>query len=133
ACPADGDDLEVPEKNGAFGEGETRGVTIPDGATEDAGDFCLVYVDNPTTAGDRTAVKATVKTVLERFKTVIYKDSFAPVGEYTFKPIVVVIDFGDEEKWPQLDAFQIAGAFIGDIGKYNYKQPVLFMASDNKK
>lgn len=133
ACPADGDEIEVPEANGAFGDGETRGVEIPAGGAEDATDFCLVYVDEPTTAGGKPAVKATVKTVMDRFKTVIYKDAFAPVGDYTFKPIVVVIDFGDGEKWPQLDPFQIAGAFIKDIGNNNYNQPVLFMASDNKK
>ena len=132
SCPADGDDFEVPAANGKTGDGETRGFPIPAGGSEDATDFCLVYIDDPTTAGGKDAVKATVKAVLDRFKTIIYKDPMPPIGDYTFKPIVVVIDFADGEKWPQLEAYQIAGAFIKDIGNINYKQPVLFMAATDK-
>lgn len=131
-CPEAGDEIEVPAANGKMGDGETRPVDVPEGGAEDATDFCLVYIDDPTTAGSKEAVKATVKTVIDRFKTVIYKDAFAAVGDYTFKPIVVVIDFADADKWPQAEAFQIAGAFLPQIAA-TVKQPILFMASKSKE
>ncbi len=132
SCPEAGDEIEVPAANGKMGDGETRPVDVPTGGAEDATDFCLVYIDEPTTAGSKDAVKATVKTVIDRFKTVIYKDTFAAVGDYNFKPVVVVIDFADGDKWPQLDAFQIAGAFLPEIAA-TLKQPILFMAAKSKE
>lgn len=129
-CPAAGDEMEVPGEKGSLTD--RRGVTIPADGAEDATDFCLVYLDAPTTAGGKDKVKATVKTVLERFKKVIYKDDLAPVGGYTFKPIVAVLDINDKSKWPDpatYPAFKVAGAFIKDVGNDEYKAPVLYMAS----
>jgi hypothetical protein len=134
ACPPAGEEIDVPGVgNEPSPITNTAGVEIPDGGTEDAGDYCLVYVDEPTTAGDRAAVKATVEAVLKTYKDVVYKDTFADVDDYSFKPIVVTIDFGDAAKWNQGDALQIAGAFIGQLGKEFYKRPVLYMASDMAK
>ncbi len=125
-CPTD--ELQVSGPAADVTDGDA--VAIPAGKTVDGGDYCLVFIDDPVTAGTAAQVEATVKAAIARYKTVIYKDTFAPIGDYTFKPIIAVIDFGDASKWPA--DVQISGAFISSIATI-LKQPILYMASDFKK
>jgi hypothetical protein len=122
-CPGDGDSVSMP--NGTFDN--PGDATVPAGGAVDGGDFCIVYLDAPVTEPNKDKIKATIDTVLKRYKTVIYGDTFPAVGSYTFKPIVVVVNVGSATSWKS--AVKPLGLFVPQLSE-DANQPMLYMASD---
>lgn len=129
SCPQAGDEIVAPS-----GPKSSRDVAVKEASDET--DFCYVVVSTPVTEPDSAAIKASVKEVLRRFKsTNFYNDTFAPVGEFTFKPFVIIVAFDDNTVWPDaqnVGQFQGAGFYIthttDDLGA-----PTLYMAADFSK
>jgi hypothetical protein len=128
-CPSAGDEVTVPTATL-----EPNDVAVKDGSDET--DFCYVVVSDPVTESDAAAIKATVKEVLRRFKSAsFYNDSFAPAGDVTFKPMIVIVDFSDENVWPSAEAqsgLQGAGFYLGQLVG-DTGAPMLYMAADFSK
>jgi hypothetical protein len=104
-------------------------VAIPSGGAVNGGEYCLAILSDLMTETDKEKIKATVQTVLTSFKDVVYGDEFAAVNGYTFKPVIVIVDFSDEDLWPASAAYQIAGAFLSEQTETT-KMPMLYMPSD---
>lgn len=100
----------------------------------DGTDHCIVFMSDPVSESSIANVKTSVRTILDRYKNVIYKDSFADAGTYTFKPLIVVVDFSGPQ-WPSASSnkeLQIAGAFFKGLSTY-MKRPALYIAADLTK
>jgi hypothetical protein len=130
-CPSAGDEVTVPTATL-----EPTEVPVKEGSDET--DFCYVVVSDAVTEPDSEAIKATVKEVLRRFKSAgFYNDKFEPIGDYTFKPMVVIIDIAEQDSavWPSASEnanLQVAGAFIGQMAE-DTGAPMLYMAADFSK
>jgi hypothetical protein len=112
---------------------ETDEAVIPAGGVVNDAEFCIVYLSDPKTEPSKDKISASVKQILKIYKTVVYKDTFPQAADgYQFKPILVVVDFGDSEKWPQIDSYQVSGVFLSEPSKIQ-KQPILYMASDSSR
>jgi hypothetical protein len=130
ACPAD----EVPILDPENPDGEALTESIPDGGSVEKDDFCLVFLSDPATEGDKAKVEASVSAIIAQYKS-IYGTDFADANGYKFKPVVVIMDFTDDNIWPSaadFPALQITGAFIGSVSAAA-KYPLLYMASDLSK
>ena len=114
--------------------------SIPSAATSvvSTADYCIVYLSDPVTGGDKATIEASIKEVIRRYKEVIYNDPFAAVNGYTFKPIFTIVDFSDTKLWPNLAALQVSGAFIAKMSDdtadtVGTNMPMIYMASDISK
>jgi hypothetical protein len=124
-CPADGDEVTTMDVDNP--DGESDSIQVPTGGAVAGTDYCIVYQTDPKTGGTKADIEATIKTTLERYKTNIYKNDFAAVGDYTFKPIFVIMDFGNDSIWPP--SKQIGGAFVARTSN-EMKMPVIYMPTD---
>lgn len=125
-CPVAGGDVTIMDIEDTS---ETDVATIPAGGVVSGADYCIVYLSEPKTGGTRAEVEDSIKTIISRYKNVIYKSDFPVVNGYTFKPVFVVMDFGNATIWPQSQ--QISGAFVGAMATET-KMPMLYMAADLK-
>ena len=144
-CPTD--DVLVPK----WTDADTFGaLSIEVAASHDEAEYCLVIAEDstPVSESDIGAMKASIAEVMRRYKTVIYNDTFSANSKdgYTFKPLIVVEDFGNGDLWPSVDSklivdqkllavnrtYQVAGVFIADLTTA-LKRPVIYMASDLSK
>lgn len=100
----------------------------------DGDDHCIVFMTNPVSESSIETIKASVRAVLDRYKTVIYQDTFSAIGTYSFKPLIVIADFSGPQ-WPPASTnkeLQIAGAFFKGLST-QMKRPALYIASDLTK
>ena len=127
-CTVEDDEVVRPDE-----EGEEDFADVSEVIEED--DFCLVIVDDPETL-TTDEMKAAATEILSRYKTVIYKDDFTGATDFTFKPIIVVVDFKNTEdgNWPAESSIynSINGAFIPGMTEIT-KHPMVYMASDLAK
>ena len=135
SCPSAGGTVAAP--NSAL---KPRDLVIPSAATSvvSSADYCIVYLSDPVTGGDKATIEATIKEVVRRFKEVIYKDTFAQVNGYTFRPVFIIADFSKSAQWPSLPALAISGAFIASMSDdtddtIGSHMPMIYMASDISK
>lgn len=135
SCPSAGGTVAVPNASLV-----PTDKVIPAAATSvvSTADYCIVYLSNPVTGGDKATIEASIKEVIRRYKEVIYKDPFAVVNGYTFKPIFTIVDFSDTKLWPNLAALQVSGAFIAKMSDdtadtVGTNMPMIYMASDISK
>jgi len=125
-CPTDiiAPDHETPS--------DTDTLVVPASGLVAGADYCIAYVDDPVTA-DKATIQAAIEEILKVYKTVIYQDTFPDTADgYSFKPVIVVVNFADQNKWPQADAYQVSGAFIKAMSTAG-KRPMLYMAADFQK
>lgn len=125
-CPTD--KVVIPGKTA----GSTLTDDIPPNAVVSGTDYCIVYLSTPVTESSKAAIEDSIKTLLSTYKTTIYKDQFAAVDAFTFKPVYVIVDIADKDLWPQVDALNLAGAFLPSTAKVQ-KMPAIYMPSDYKK
>jgi hypothetical protein len=135
-CPAEGGKVTLPDIDDATDLSATMEESIPTGGAVAGTDYCIVYLSDPVTGGTKAEIEATVKEVVKRYKT-IYKSDFPAANGFTFKPVVVVLDFADTDLWPDwkqsaLSGYGVAGAFLAGMSTAT-KMPMLYMSSDLKK
>lgn len=112
---------------------ETDEAVIPAGGVVSDAEFCIVYLSDPKTEPSKDKISASVRQILKIYKKVVYNDTFPQAADgYQFKPIFVVVDFGDSAKWPQIESLQVSGVFLQEPSKVQ-KQPILYMASDSSR
>ncbi len=132
-CPAGGGRVVVPDTDDPTTDSS---VLIPsaEGSVVSASDYCIVYLSTPETAGSKTEIETSVKGIMKRYKDVIYKDQFTAASSgFTFKPVIVVIDVGDGDKWPQsVVTAGVTGAFISSMSSVA-GMPMIYMPSDWSK
>lgn len=129
SCPQAGDEVVVP-----YGNRSSKDVAVKEASDET--DFCYVVVSDPVTESDSAAIKASVKEVLRRFKSAsFYNDTFQPIGEFTFKPFVIIVAFDDQTVWPDASTspgLQGAGFYVPHTAE-DAGAPTLYMAADFSK
>lgn len=123
-CPKAGDSVVVPEADLTPKE-----VDVKFGSDEQ--DYCYVVVSDPVTEPNQDAIKASVKAVLARFKSAnFYNDTFPKVGDFMFKPFIIIADFGDSAIWPtSVDGLKGAGFYIKQLA-IDTGAPTIYMAAD---
>ena len=121
-CPKAGDTVAVPTANLT-----PKNVDVKFGSDEQ--DYCFVVVSDPVTEPDQDAIKASVKAVLARLKSVnFYNDTFPKVDDFTFKPFIIIADFGNSAIWPT-EVLKGAGFYIQQLA-IDTGAPTLYMAAD---
>ncbi len=129
-CPKAGDSVTMPDRDNPS---ENDSAIIPASGVVEGTDYCIVYLTAPVSEPSKDNIKKSLETILKVYKKVIYKDEFAATTSgFNFKPVVVVVDFKDTNRWPGSFAYQVDGAFLPNPSKAA-KQPMLYMASDLNK
>lgn len=124
-CPAAGDSITVPEDANAANPTD---ATIPTGGVVSGSDYCIVYLNDPVTGGSKTEIEASVKEIMRRYKEVLYKDDFAALASFTFKPHFVIVDVDDEDTWPSAIK-SISGSFMANMSD-DAGVPLIYMPAD---
>lgn len=129
-CPKAGDSVIMPD---AVNPSETDTAIIPASGVVEGTDYCIVYLTAPVSEPSKDSIKKSLETILKVYKKTIYKDDFAASASgFNFKPVVVITDFKDTNRWPSTAAYQVDGAFL-PVPSKAAKQPMLYMASDLNK
>lgn len=91
-------------------------------------DYCLVLASSPTSA-TAAEIKTAMTRILADYK-LIYNDTFPDVNGFSFKPIIVVVDFTDDTVWnySALGA-EVEGVFMKSTTDLS-KRPVLYIGAD---
>ncbi|MEZ4743599.1 MAG: hypothetical protein R3B45_14335 [Bdellovibrionota bacterium] len=118
SCPED--EVAIP--------GEEGSVSITSDQVVVGEDYCIVYVDEPLIETDKTAIENTIKTVLNIYKKKIYKDEFAPIGDFVFKPQFIIMNFNDDSYGIPEAMKAILGAFEQEMTD-DLSVPMLYLKS----
>lgn len=112
---------------------------IPDNRItfDDQTSYCIAYVGNPVTETNKETIKGSIATSIRRYKELVYKGVEIKDfdGDYTFKPIIVILPFHDQTVWPDMAAnseYKVAGAYIRAMS-IQMNQPTFYMATDLNK
>jgi hypothetical protein len=122
ACPTEGEEIDMPEGS------DPEFVAVPAGGVVENADYCIVYLADPKTEPSKDAIKSSIEAVMKRYKDVIYKDKFAAVGDYVFKPTFAIVDTSG---WPE-GIKTVAGIFVG-AASVEAGHPLLYLTADIAK
>ncbi len=98
------------------------------------GDFCLVLVKDGSLVSEKDPglISESIASALATYK-LIYKSNFDFTrGEYSFRPLVIVVPMDDAEIWPQDPALQLAGAFVAAATE-EHNRPTIYVPADMTK
>ncbi len=94
-------------------------------------DYCLIYLsDTGVSEPDPDTVETSITKAISAYKTIFNSDLSTAVAGYTFKPLIVVLPFNDENYWPS-GLSNISGAFSAAMSAKNLL-PTIYLASDQK-